>query len=242
MLSSILSLGLLALASSFTTVTASPVRLDQSIQRRESAESFTFVLPYDTAALAPFISNETNVVHLTLVAGAVAALHAQSQAIESLLSAPDVDFFAINSAATVLTKVSGALTTHMIYFNSLAPVSEGGGDVTRASPSFAAQVTKDFGSFPKLIAALNAETLLVPASGWGWLAWDTNVKSLIVTRTNNQDLLDASLKPLLNIDIFEHAFILDTEADKAKYLQNLQHIYNWKGVSDVFAAASSGSS
>ncbi|KAL8280577.1 hypothetical protein RQP46_006900 [Phenoliferia psychrophenolica] len=130
---------------------------------RRWATDFTFTLPYDTAALEPFISNQTNVVHL--------------------------------------------------------------------------KVDKDFGGFANLLAALNAETLLVPASGWGWLAWDTVVQSLIVTFTNNKDLLDSTLLPLLNIDIFEHAFFLDVKSNKTLYLENLEHIYNWEGVSKVFAAA-----
>ena len=51
---------------------------------------------------------------------------------------------------------------HFIYFNSLAPKSQGGGDFSLASVKFKDQVKKDFGSYDGLIAAFNAETLQVP--------------------------------------------------------------------------------
>jgi superoxide dismutase len=59
------------------------------------------------------------------------------------------------------------LSSHIIYFNSLAPVSQGGGDTSKASPAFAAQVTKDFGSFDNLQKIFLQKTATVPAAGWG---------------------------------------------------------------------------
>ncbi|KAK4699181.1 superoxide dismutase, Fe-Mn family, partial [Phenoliferia sp. Uapishka_3] len=172
-----------------------------------------------------------------LLQGAAAGLRAQSALIETELAAPSVNFSAINSAALTLKKVTGALQLHFIYFNSLAPISYGGGDTSKASPAFASQVKEDFGSFDNLIASLDAEVLAVPASGWGFLAWDTQVKSLVITFTNGEDLLDAPLIPIIDVDIFEHAFIIDTGANKTEYLDNLKHIYNWEFASAQFAAA-----
>ncbi|KAK4703570.1 superoxide dismutase, Fe-Mn family, partial [Phenoliferia sp. Uapishka_3] len=160
-----------------------------------------FDLPYGVAALEPFISATTNTVHLTLLQGASAALRAQSALIETELAAPSTNLTAINEASTTIAKVTGALELHFIYFNSLAPVSSGGGDTSKASPEFAAQVYKDFGSFDNLIAALNTEVLAVPASGWGHLAYDTQVQALITTFTNDEQLLDAPLLPIIDVDI-----------------------------------------
>ena len=70
-----------------------------------------------------------------------------------------------------------------------------------ASPALAAQVTKDFGSYANMITALNAETMEVPASGWGWLVYDTKIKALDTTYTVDGALLEPTLLPIINIDI-----------------------------------------
>ncbi|KAK4699735.1 superoxide dismutase, Fe-Mn family, partial [Phenoliferia sp. Uapishka_3] len=210
---------LLAAFSALTLVSASPVRVER--RAAEGAASFQlFDLPYSVDALEPFISAKTNTIHLTLLQGAAAALRAQSALIETELTSPSVNFTAINEASTTIAKVTGALELHFIYFNSLAPVSSGGGDTSKASPEFAAQVKKDFGSFDNLIAALNTEVLAVPASGWGHLAFDTQVGSLITTFTSDEQLLDAPLLPIIDVDIFEHAFLVrhaSSAATSSKY-------------------------
>ncbi|KAK4701512.1 superoxide dismutase, Fe-Mn family, partial [Phenoliferia sp. Uapishka_3] len=152
---------LLAVFSALTLVSASPVQVER--RGDEGAASFQlFDLPYSVDALEPFISAKTNSIHLTLLQGAAAALRAQSALIETELTSPSINFTAINEASTTIAKVTGALELHFIYFNSLAPVSSGGGDTSKASPEFAAQVRKDFGSFDNLIAALDTEVLAVP--------------------------------------------------------------------------------
>ncbi|KAK4699622.1 superoxide dismutase, Fe-Mn family, partial [Phenoliferia sp. Uapishka_3] len=253
MLAKTLSLSCFAVAAVSSVGAAS---IPSNLQRRSGNDTtYAFSLPYNTSALEPWISNQTNVLHLEIIAGATAKLHAQSAAIVKLLNEPTLNFTAINSAAVTLDSVSGAVETHIIYFNSLAPTSTGGGNYSLASTSFSTQVTKDFGSYASMISALNSQTALVPASGWGWLVWDTKVKALDTTYTVDEELLDSSLKPVLNVDIvrtpmlssrlwltpaatlfqWEHAYFLDTGANKTTYLSNLEHLYNWKGVSQTFA-------
>ena len=70
-----------------------------------------------------------------------------------------------------------------------------------ASPSFTAQVNKDFGSYTAMITALDTSTMQVPGSGWGWLVYDTKISALDTTYTIDDDLLDPTLLPILNIDI-----------------------------------------
>ncbi|KAK4700627.1 superoxide dismutase, Fe-Mn family, partial [Phenoliferia sp. Uapishka_3] len=185
------------------------VSVPSNLRRRSGNETtYAFSLPYATSALAPWVSNQTNVIHLEILAGATAGLHAESAAIVKLLAQPVLDFTAINAAAGTIQFVTGAIETHIIYFNSLAPTSMGGGNFSLASKNFTTQVTKDFGSYANMIESLNDETAMVPASGWGWLVYDTKAKALDTTYTENEDLLDPTLIPLLTVDIWEHAYFV----------------------------------
>ncbi|KAL8293385.1 hypothetical protein RQP46_000086 [Phenoliferia psychrophenolica] len=249
---SILSLTALAIATS--SVGASPLLPRQAAApvanatampaaNATSTPAYTlFTLPYGTAGLVPYISNQTNVLHLGLLAGAAAGLNTIGAALAAELSTPAYsDLTKLYSYAQTLSTVTGALQTHELYFAGLCPPAMGGGNFSMASPSFAAQVTMDFGGYEGMITALNTETLSVPGSGWGWLVWDTKTDSLDTTYTIDDDLLDPTLLPILNIDIWEHAFFLDTGNNHTEYLANLEHIYNWSFASAAFANITSTS-
>ncbi|KAL6128000.1 hypothetical protein ACLB2K_071361 [Fragaria x ananassa] len=105
----------------------------------------------------------------------------------------------------------GGHVNHSIFWNNLAPVSQGGGEAPHASLGWA--IDQSFGSLDALIAKVNAEGAGLQGSGWVWLALDKELKKLVVETTANQDPLvtkGASLVPLLGIDVWEHAYYLQT--------------------------------
>lgn len=69
---------------------------------------------------------------------------------------------------------------------------------------------RDFGSFDRCIELLTLKSIAVQGSGWGWLSWDPQTKSLRICETANQDLLEnvTGTKPLLTIDVWEVMFLL----------------------------------
>ncbi|MDU5914722.1 MAG: Fe-Mn family superoxide dismutase, partial [Negativicoccus succinicivorans] len=73
-------------------------------------------------------------------------------------------------------------------------------------------------------------------SGWAWLVW--NGEKLAVVSTPNQDnpLADGQ-KPLLGLDVWEHAYYLKYQNKRADYVDNFFKVINWKFVNELFAAA-----
>lgn len=93
-----------------------------------------------------------------------------------------------------------------LFWKNLAPIKSGGGSFPSSGP-LAEAVHADFGSLHALQAAVNAVGLGVEGSGWAWLAYNNATRKLEAIPTANQDVL-LGYKPLLGIDIWEHAYYL----------------------------------
>ncbi|EFN50672.1 hypothetical protein CHLNCDRAFT_13078, partial [Chlorella variabilis] len=69
-------------------------------------------------------------------------------------------------------------------------------------------------------------------SGWGWLAYHPEAKTLVITTTPNQDPLQPTtgLVPLLGVDVWEHAYYLQYKNARPDYLKEIWRIVNWRDV------------
>jgi superoxide dismutase len=107
-----------------------------------------------------------------------------------------------------VTYVGGGHLNHSIFWQNLAPVSKGGGNLSDAELLKA--INAQYGSLENLQNAVTAATVAVQGSGWGWLGYDKVNHRLAVTTTANQDPLQATtgLVPLFGIDVWEHAYYL----------------------------------
>ena len=67
-------------------------------------------------------------------------------------------------------------------------------------------------------------------SGWAWLLYDPAAKSLSITSTGNAaNPLTTNQVPLLTIDVWEHAYYLDYQQDRARYIDGfLDKLVNWE--------------
>jgi Fe-Mn family superoxide dismutase len=70
-------------------------------------------------------------------------------------------------------------------------------------------------------------------SGYAWLVV-TPAKSLLIVTTSNQDVPYASGKPILVIDVWEHAYYLKYQNRRAEYIENFFSVINWDAVSDLY--------
>ena len=75
--------------------------------------------------------------------------------------------------------------------------------------------------------------------GWGWLGWNCAAKKLQVATCQNQDPLEATtgLKPLLGIDVWEHAYYIQYKNLRAAYVDKIFDVFNWANVAERFANA-----
>ena len=95
-------------------------------------------------------------------------------------------------------------------------------------------INKNFENFDNFKKQFNEAGLGLFGSGWVWLIQDSSGK-LIITTTTNQDnpLMDTTTvqgKPILGIDVWEHAYYLKYQNKRADYLNNIWSIINWEEV------------
>ena len=191
-------------------------------------------LPYADTALEPLISANTLSFHYgkhhktyvdnlnKLVEGKDLAAMSLEEIIRA--SAGKADMAGVfNNAAQIWN--------HTFYWNSLKP--NGGGKPTGA---IAAAIDKDLGGYEKFKADLSAAAVTQFGSGWAWLVSDAG--TLKIVKTGNAEVpLTKGQTPLLTIDVWEHAYYLDYQNLRAKYVEALiDKLLNWDFANQNFAA------
>lgn len=112
------------------------------------------------------------------------------------------------SVILFLSATGGGHLNHSIFWQNLAPVGKGGGELVEGELLNA--INAQYGGVEKLQSALSAAAVGVQGSGWGWLGFDKTNNRLAVAATANQDPLQVTtgLIPLFGIDVWEHAYYL----------------------------------
>ncbi|MCU1405741.1 MAG: superoxide dismutase [Glaciihabitans sp.] len=193
-------------------------------------------LPYDYAALEPHISARIMELHhgkhhATYVTGANTALTALGEARES------GDLGNVNKLEKDLAFNLGGHVNHSIFWTNLSP---NGGD--KPTGELAAAIDEFFGSFDKFVAHFTAVATGIQGSGWAVLSWDPIGRRLILQQLFDQQGNTAmGTIPILQLDMWEHAFYLDYLNVKADYVKAFWNIVNWENVQRRFAAASQNS-
>jgi len=111
---------------------------------------------------------------------------------------------------------------HTFYWHSLKP--QGGGEPPAALKQ---KITVSFGSVDACKKELSTAAMAQFGSGWVWLV--LNGDKLKIVKTANADVpLTTAMKPLLTIDVWEHAYYLDYQNRRADYVNAvLDKLINW---------------
>jgi Fe-Mn family superoxide dismutase len=112
---------------------------------------------------------------------------------------------------------------HTFYWNSLRP--NGGGEPPAA---LKLRIEATFGSVDACKKELATTAVSQFGSGWAWLVLEGS--TLKVVKTANADIpMTMGLKPLLTIDVWEHAYYLDYQNRRADYVNAvLDKLINWE--------------
>ncbi|KAJ6348626.1 hypothetical protein OIU77_006242 [Salix suchowensis] len=177
-------------------------------------------LPYDYGALEPAISGEIMQIHhqkhhQTYITNYNKALEQLHHAIEK------GDSSSVVKLQSAIKFNGGGHINHSIFWKSLSPVCEGGGESPHGSLGWA--IDEHYGSLDALIQKMSTEGAALQGSGWVWLGLDKESKKLVVETTVNQDPLvtKGPLVPLLGIDVWEHAYYLQYKNVRPDYLKNI---------------------
>lgn len=124
----------------------------------------------------------------------------------------------------------GGHINHSIFWEILAPIKNCGGRIDKSSKIYKA-IENDFSSFEKLKEILNAKTIAVQGSGWGWLGYNKQTKNLVVETCTNHGLISAKgISPIFCIDVWEHAYYLKYKNDRTNFVKDIWNILNWEEI------------
>jgi Fe-Mn family superoxide dismutase len=183
-------------------------------------------LPYAENALEPIITAKTMSFHYgkhhkayvdnlnKLVAGTDFASLSLDKIITTTAGKPENTAIFNNAAQS---------WNHSFYWNSLTP--KGGGEPPDALKQ---KIEASFGSVDSCKKELASTAVSQFGSGWAWLVLDGTL--LKVVKTANADIpMTKGLKPLLAIDVWEHAYYLDYQNRRADYVNAvLDKLINWE--------------
>ena len=187
-------------------------------------------LPYDSEALAPAISAETLKFHhgkhhqtyIDKTNAAIAGTELDGKPLEEVVKAArGKDQGLFNNAAQSWN--------HGFYWHSLC------GSETSPSDELTSMIGDAFGSVDALKTKLQERGAGHFASGWVWLA-EKGGKLSIEETHDGDTLADQGFNPLLTIDVWEHAYYLDHQNARPKYLEAVtRDRLNWAFASENLA-------
>ena len=185
-------------------------------------------LPYAKDALAPHISEETLEYHygkhhktyVDKLNGMLPGSEFEGKSLEEIVKASSGGVF--NNAAQIWN--------HSFYWNCLSP--NGGGAATGA---IAEAINNDFGSFDAFVEQFTQSAINNFGSSWTWLVKKTDGSLAIVNTSNAETPLTGEDKPLLTVDLWEHAYYIDYRNARPKYMDAFWMLVNWDFVNANFA-------
>jgi superoxide dismutase, Fe-Mn family len=169
--------------------------------------------------------------HLKLYQGYVNKYNEIMEKIESLsndeVKSGNATFSQIRVLKVELTFALGGIKNHEIYFDNL------GGSGGKPKGKLMEQIEKDFGSFERWEAEFKGTAL--SARGWAWLVWDNDLKRLLNIIGDSQNTFPVwNAKPLLALDMYEHAYWLDFQTNRAGYVEAFFKNIDWNNVEKKF--------
>jgi Fe-Mn family superoxide dismutase len=195
-------------------------------------------LPYAHDALEPHIDKQTMEIHhgkhhQAYINNANAALekypNLQSKTAEELIA----DLSAVpDDIRGAIRNNAGGHANHSFFWTVLGPKAGGApkGDVADA-------INKKFGSFDNFKTEFAKAATTRFGSGWAWLCVDSKGE-LVVTSTANQDSpISDKLKPILGLDVWEHAYYLKYQNRRPDYVTAFWSVVNWDKVAEYYKKA-----
>ena len=192
-------------------------------------------LPYAEDALEPYIDARTMGIHhgkhhagyTNKLNAAIEGSDLVGMSIEDILG--DLDA-APEDIRTAVRNNGGGYANHSLFWQIMSP--DGGGE---AEGELADAINSAFGGFADFKSAFSAAAAGVFGSGWAWLVADGGVLS--VTATPNQDTpLMEGRRPILGVDVWEHAYYLHYQNRRADYIAAFFNVINWDRVAELYAA------
>jgi Fe-Mn family superoxide dismutase len=126
-----------------------------------------------------------------------------------------------------LANNAGQVLNHKLFFEQFLPTHH----AKQPTGEFLFLIEQSFESLEKMIEQLDKAAAAFFGSGWTFLAMNEAGELKILSLPNGDNPLRYNLKPLLAIDVWEHAYYLDYQNRRKDYLKNFWLLVNWHVVS-----------
>lgn len=179
-------------------------------------------LPYTMEALTPYISQETMEYHYgkhlqTYVDNLnrlIPGTSYEQMTLEEIVCQADGAIF--NNAAQTWN--------HIFFFDMLTPRQ------TSIPDTLVQKLTEDFGSPEAFIQEFTQTAASWFGSGWVWLAEDAGKKLHVVGEPNAGNPMTKGMKPILSLDVWEHAYYIDYRNRRTAFIEAFWHLVDWEKV------------
>lgn len=228
-------LGLTAVASKL--VSNEKVKaLDELGKFAEGDKPFLLpALPYAYDALEPFIDKQTMEIHHTKHHQAY--VDKLNKAVENMGGKFDLEesFKTISKADMAIRNNGGGHYNHSLFWQLMKAKYDS--KENKPSGKLAEAINSNFKSFEDFKKEFSEKSAKVFGSGWCWLIIQEG--KLKITTTANQDnpLMDVAAekgKPVLALDVWEHAYYLKYQNKRADYINNWWNVVNWDKAEDLY--------
>mgnify|MGYP001024012908 FL=1 len=186
-------------------------------------------LPYAFDALEPYIDAATMQIHhdkhhQTYVDKLNAALERHPELsekkLEELLSNLESIPEDIRSA---VRNHGGGHFNHSFFWPLLS--KEG---IKQPLPELGAAIARDFGSFDSFKENFIQAATNQFGSGWAWLSLNKDNKLVVHSTTNQDNPLMQGMKPIIGLDVWEHAYYLKYQNKRPDYISAFWNVINWE--------------
>ena len=190
-------------------------------------------LPYAHSALEPHIDARTMEIHHSKHhAGYASKLEVAVKGTDmENMSVEDILAKGADSLSAAVRNNGGGYANHSLFWQIMSP--DGGGE---PSGELAEAINSAFGSFEKFKEEFSNAATTRFGSGWAWLV--VNGDKLAVMSSPNQDSpLMEGKKPILGLDVWEHAYYLSYQNRRPDYIAAFWNLVNWDKVAQHYKSA-----
>lgn len=193
-------------------------------------------LPYDKAALEPYIDAQTMEIHhgkhhqayVTNLNNALAGTPGEGKSLDDIIAN-------ISQYPVAVRNNGGGHLNHSFFWKVLAPAGS-----TELKGDLKAAIDSDLGGLDKLKEDFAKAAVGRFGSGWAWVIVKDG--KLAITSTPNQDsplmdVADVKGTPILGLDVWEHAYYLKYQNKRPDYIAAFWSVVNWDEVARLYAAA-----
>lgn len=177
-------------------------------------------LAYSKNAFSPILSEESFDYHygkhhqayITNLNNLIAGTENEDKALEEIIKNSQAGLF--NNAAQTWN--------HSFFWNCISP---NGGGLPKAE--LLDEINKNFGSFDSFKEQFSKAAATLFGSGWAWLVKNPDGKLEILALSNAGTPLTLGKKPILTLDVWEHAYYIDYRNARPKFIDKFWEIVNW---------------